>query len=363
MSNKIRWGIIGTGYVAKQFAEGLRLIPDAQLLAITSRTASKAQEFAKRYQVERVYNSSEDLVKDPDIDVVYIATPPHRHEADCVLCLESGKAILCEKPFTTTAKAASEVINLARQKQLFCMEAMWMRFIPLIQEIKQLIDSGTIGEIRTLSADFGVPTEFSPSSHLFNPELGGGALLDRGIYTLNLAVYLLGIPAKIMSQARRGKTGVDEEVAIILSYPQGALATLSASLTTYTSNQALIAGTKGKITIHEPFYCSERASITTKLPIFNPSLISTPSTKQKLVASVKSNSLLKSLYLHLASYLSPLTSRSSQQKIQPFIGNGYQYEALEVMRCLQQGKIESEIMPLDETLKIMELVEQIRDRW
>jgi predicted dehydrogenase len=359
MSNKIRWGIIGTGYVAKQFAEALHLIPNAQLLAITSRTGSKAQEFAHRYQVERVYTTSEDLVKDADIDVVYIATPPHRHEADSILCLESGKPILCEKPFTTTAKAASNIINLARQKQLFCMEAMWMRFIPLVQEVKQLIDRGYIGDIKMFSADFGVPTEFSSSSHLFNLELGGGALLDRGIYTLSLAVYLLGIPTKVLSQACIGQTGVDEQVAIILSYPQGKLATLGASLTTYTSNESLIVGTKGKIKLDEPFYRPEKVSITTKLPFFNPSLMSAPSSKQKLVSLVKSNPFLKRLYLNFGD----LISRSSVSKIQPLVGNGYQYEALEVIRCLQEGKLESKIMPLNETLKIMELVDEIRVQW
>lgn len=362
MSKIIRWGILGTGNIARQFARGLRLLPDAQLLAVGSRTLATAQEFSHQLSIPRAYGSYEDLVEDNDIDVVYIATPQNRHKDDCILCLNAGKAILCEKPFTINAQEAREVIDLARQKRLFCMEAMWMRFMPLIQKVQTLINSGAIGEIRMLTADFGVPTEFNSDNRYFNPKLGGGALLDRGVYSLSLAFQLLGPPSEVVSQASMGKTGVDEQSALILSYPNGQLAILSATLNTYTSNEALIMGTGGKIRIHEPFYRPHKLSIT-KFPTLNSSSSESTSLKQRLVSYVKQNSLLQRLYLQYSSYLSLLIRKPFMEVIQPFDGNGYNYEAAEVMRCLRAGELESKIMPLNETLSIMEIMDTIRRQW
>ncbi|NES83967.1 MAG: Gfo/Idh/MocA family oxidoreductase [Moorea sp. SIO2B7] len=363
MSKIIRWGILGTGYVAREFAQGLRSLPDAQLLAIGSRTLTKAEEFARQLNVPRAYQSYEDLVKDDNIDVVYIATPASRHKDDCILCLEAGKAILCEKPFTLNAQEASEIIALARQKQLFCMEAMWMRFMPLIQKVQSLINSGVIGDIRILMADFGVPTEFNPDNRFFNPQLGGGALLDRGIYCLSLAFQLLGLPSQIVSQASIGETGVDEQSSIILNYPQGKQAILYATLRTYTSNEAVIMGTKGKIRIHEPFCRPNKISI-----INFPAIVTTTSSpsfsrKQKMVSYLKQNPLIQRLSIQLKSYISPLLGKSAKAIVQPFNGNGYNYEAAEVMRCLRDGELESKIMPLDQTLMIMEAMDTISTQW
>lgn len=362
MSKTIYWGILGTGYVAQQFAQGLRFLPDAQLLAVGSRTITSAQQFAQRFSIPRVYKSYEELVKDKDVDVVYIATPQSRHKEDCILCLEAGKAILCEKPFTINAQEAREVITLARQKQLFCMEAMWMRFLPLIQKVKSLINSGAIGEIRMLTADFGYPTEFNPENRYFNPTLGGGALLDRGIYNLSLAFQLLGSPSQVTSQPSIGETGVDEQSAIVLGYSQGQLAILSASLRTYLSNEAIIMGTQGKIRIHEPFCRPHQLSIT-YFPELTSSATKPSSLKQRLVSQAKQIPFLQRLYLQVSPYLSPLIGQASQKIVQPFDGNGYNYEATEVMRCLRDGALESKIMPLDETLKIMETMDAIRNQW
>jgi predicted dehydrogenase len=363
MSKTIRWGILGTGYAAKLFAQGLRFLPDAQLLAVGSRTLASAQEFSRQFGIPRAYESYEELVKDKDIDVVHIATPQSRHKDDCILSLEAGKAILCEKPFTINAQEAREVIALAREKQLFCMEAMWMRFIPLVQRVQTLINSGIIGEVRMLMADFGYPADINRDNR-FNPDLGGGALLDRGIYPLSLAFQLLGPPSDIVSQASMGNTGVDEQSAVLLHYPQGQLAILSATLRTHTPNEAMITGTQGLIRIHAPFYRPHKLSITQfpELPSSSGES-SSPSLKKRLLSSVKQNPLLQRLYLRFDSYLLPLTRRQAKELVEPFDGNGYNYEAAEVMRCLRNGEWESKIMPLDETLSIMETMDSIRRQW
>ena len=360
-SQPIRWGIIGTGFIAGEFARGLQSVSQAQLLGIASRQASNAEAFSKVFNVPRFYNSSEELVNDPDIDVVYIGTPNYTHKDLSILCLEAGKPVLCEKPFAVNAAEAREVVEVARRQQLFCMEAMWMRFMPLIQQVKQAIASGEIGKVRMLSADFGYVVNGNSSSHFDTLEKGGGVLLDRGIYGLSLAYYLLGEPSAIQSQANLLDTGVDEQSTVLLNYDSGALAVLSQSLCTENTNQATIAGSKGRITIDKLFIMPEKISLD-RFPEAAgnafPSPLTPLSTKQKLVAKVKQNFLVRRAYISLSGLL-----RSPETTIQPLEGNGYNYEAEEVVRCLQAGKLESETMPLDETLKIIEAMDLIRSQW
>ncbi len=356
----IRWGILGTGYVARQFAEGLRCLPDAELVAVGSRSSTSARAFARSFRVPDVHASYEDLISNGDVDAVYIATPNTRHKDDCIACLQAGKAVLCEKPFTINAKEAREVIAVARQNRVFCMEAMWMRFIPLMQRVRALIQDGAIGDIRMLIADFGIFNPFDPQSRCFNLQLGGGALLDLGVYPLSLAFQLLGIPSQITSQASIGTTGVDECSAILLSYPQGQLAVLYATLRGYTSTEATIVGTKGQIRICTPLYRPYKFSLIRFRECTEP-LSSSAALKQKL-SFVKQYPLLNRLYLRLDQYVLSLI-RKPPTKTVPYDGNGYQYEAAEVMRCLRSGKGESETMPLDETLGIMETMDTIRCQW
>jgi predicted dehydrogenase len=355
----IRWGILGTGFIAGEFAKSLRAVSQAKLHGISSRNPANAQTFAKIFQVPRVYDSYVELVKDPDIDVVYIATPNQTHKELCILCLEAGKPVLCEKPFTLNAQEAREVIEVARRQRVFCMEAMWMRFMPLIQAVKSMIKEGIIGDVKMLTADFGYPFAYDPNNRFFDPEFGG-ALLDRGVYGISLAYYLLGEPSKITAQAAIAPTGVDEQSAIILNYPQGKLAILSQSLGTYSSNQAVIMGTKGKITIDELFIKPEKISVQyfSQLTQSYPSPLVPLSSKQKLIAALKQNQLIKGLYLFSTGLL-----KSEKVTIKPLTGNGYNYEAIEVINCLNQGQLESQIMPLEETLKIMETMDQIRNQF
>ncbi|MDJ0844570.1 Gfo/Idh/MocA family protein [Crocosphaera sp.] len=362
MSKTINWGILGTGLIAQDFAQGLNILPDAKLLGIASRSSEKADNFAQKYQVSRSYDSYQALAQDPDIDVVYVATPNYRHKADCLMCLEANKAILCEKPFMLNAKETREVITLAQQKKLFCMEAMWMRFMPLIQKVKSIIEAGTIGEICLLTADFGYRANPDPQQRFYNLDLGGGALLDRTIYPLSLAFYLLGEPQDVVSQGVFSETKIDEQNALILRYPKGQLAVLSATLKAQTSNEVVITGSLGKIRIHSPFYRPLKLSIT-QLPQPSTSGDSSSSLKQKIKSALKQNSLLRKLALYADLYDLPLKRKNTFQIKQIFSGNGYNYEAQEVINCLQTNQLESTIMPLNETLKIMEIMDSIRHQW
>lgn len=357
MSNKIRWGILGTGFIAKEFALGLATVPEAEIVAVASRSLKNAQAFAGQFKIPKAYDRYEDLVNDANVDVVYIATPNNRHKDDCILSLNAGKAVLCEKPFSLNAQEARQVIDLARDRKVFCMEAMWMRFMPLIQEVKNQVATGAIGEINLIVADFGYHRPFSPEDRLYSPELGGGALLDRGVYPLSLVFYLLGTPSDVVSKASLAPTGVDQHSGVILSYPQGALAILTASVAAQTSNEALIVGTKGQIRIHEPFYRPEKISLQV-FPEAIPGGSSASGGSVTLKDKLKQNALVKGLYRNL----SPLLKKEGDSRSQPVEGNGYNYEAAEVIRCLKAGELESKIMPLDQTLAIMETLDRIRDQ-
>lgn len=318
--NIIRWGILGTGSIAQQFAEALTFLPDAQLVAIGSRNITTATAFAEKYEIPNAYSSYEELSTAPNVDVVYIATPHTVHKNNILLCLEAGKAVLCEKPFTVNADEAKEVISLARKNKSFLMEAMWTRYFPLILKVREIIDNSEIGELKLLTADFGFQAPYDPQGRLFNLELGGGALLDVGIYTISLAFMIFGKPSFVNGIAHIGKTKVDEQSAVILGYERGQLAILGCSLLVDSTNEANIIGTTGKIRIHSPFWQPSVMTLTTEQ-------------KKEEVLNI------------------------------PFSGNGFNYEACEVMNCLRMGKIESDVMPLDETLEIMKTIDQIRLQW
>ncbi|HJO93977.1 MAG TPA: Gfo/Idh/MocA family oxidoreductase [Victivallales bacterium] len=320
-TRKINWGILGTGTVANNFAEDLRILADAQILAVGSRNYASADIFARRHDIPRVYESYQSLVNDRDIDVVYIATPHIRHKKDCVLALNAGRNILCEKPFTINACEAQEVISLAKKNNLFCMEGMWMRFFPLIKKVKKIIENGTIVKVKMLKADFGVKSEFDINNRFYNPELGGGALLDRGIYPLSLAFLLMGSPIEIQSTASITNSGIDEQSSVTMKYLGDKIAVLSQSLSSFCSNEALIMGSEGSIKIHSYFFCPGKIS--------------------------------------LFSYYDYKTIEIEE----PIIGNGYQYEAQEVMNSINLEYIESSIMPQNETLKIMKTLDVIREQW
>ncbi|MCB0060928.1 MAG: Gfo/Idh/MocA family oxidoreductase [Caldilineaceae bacterium] len=364
-NGQIRWGILGTGKIAGEFAQGLQRLPDAQLLAVGSRAKTTAERFAKRYQVPRVYSSYTDLVQDPDVEVIYVATPHVTHKEYCLLCLEAGKAVLCEKPFTVNAAEAAEVIALAREKELFCMEAMWMRFLPAVQEARRLVQANAIGDIQMIQASLGFLMEYDPSHRAFNRDLGGGALLDLGVYPLSLIIQHLGIPDSITSHAHLGETGVDEQAAVILGYADGKLGILNTSLRTYNANDALFMGSAGQIHLHAPLYRPEGLSVQKHtLVVGGGATQATDSAPTGgVTAKLRQIEPLRNLYRRAKPLLAPLLGLQERRLALPAAGNGYHYEAAEVMACLRRGATESDIMPLDETLRIMETMDTIRAQW
>ncbi|MEM6521694.1 MAG: Gfo/Idh/MocA family oxidoreductase [Cyanobacteria bacterium P01_C01_bin.70] len=355
----IRWGILGTGWVAARFARDLQRVPGATLAGVASRSSTKAEQFAQAFSPCRAYSSYAELTAATDIDVVYVATPHMRHFEDCLLALRSGKPVLCEKPFTINRHEAEEIFDTAKAQNLFCMEAMWMRFIPLMQEVRRRVQQGELGKIRLIQADFGYPVGFNADNRLFKRELGGGALLDRGCYPLSLTVSLLGKPAQISGFAHIGPTGVDEQCSLSLKYDDGALAQLACTVQTYGTNQAVIAGTRGQITIKAPFYYPEQIVVhsfpdATTLPASGQS-DAQANPQGGLKAALKSNALYKRLRL-----LWPSGGRSTTQ-IEG--GYGYQYQAMEVGRCLRAGLLESPLMPWSETLQVLDLMDSLRASW
>jgi predicted dehydrogenase len=356
----IRWGILGTGLIARAFALDLRLMAGATVTAVSSRHLDRAQAFAGEVGAGRAYDNVAALAGDDTVDVVYVATPHQRHREDCLACLSLGRAVLCEKPFTLNAAQAGDVINQARASGKFCMEAMWMRFHPLIQQVRELVTSGAIGEVRLLTADFGYPAAFAPDNRFYDLRAGGGALLDRGVYPLSLAYFLLGTPVDVAGRASIGSTGVDEQLSAVLSYHAGALAVLTASLRSRLRNEAVVIGTRGQIRIHEPFYAPRRVTVSR----FEEPVGSTthrPSTGWK--ARIKRNPLLRRAYDTLGTPLLGLVRRSGHSLVHYSAGDGYQFEAAEVMRCLRAGLLESPIMPLDETKAILATADTLRRSW
>jgi len=317
---KVRWGILGTGAIAKQFVQGLRFVPEAEVFAVGSRSRASAQEFADKKGIPRRHASYDDLASDPDVDVVYIATPHPFHAENATLCLEAGKAVLCEKPFCVNAAEAERVVGLARKKRLFIMEGMWTRFFPLMEEVRRLVSEGAIGEVRMLNVDFGFRADLDPASRLFDPKLGGGALLDVGVYCVSFASMILGRPSGSVGLSHLGETGVDEQASVVMEHEGGRLANLSIGIRTTTPQEATIMGTEGYIRIHTPWW--RPTSMT----------ISRPGTDEETVEA-------------------------------PVSGNGFGYEAAEVMRCLEAGKTESDVMQLDETLSVMRTMDGIRAAW
>ncbi len=321
MAAKIRWGILGTGFIAGKFAEGLAFLPEAELVAVGSRAADTARRFAETFAIPHRYDSYELLAQDPDIDVIYIATPHNLHKENTFLCLNAGKAVLCEKPFAVNARQSAAMIDLAKTKKLFLMEAMWTRFLPVIAKVRQWLSQGLIGQVRFMQADFGFSGDWQPQHRLLNPHLAGGALLDVGVYTVSLASMVFGQPpSKVTGLAHIGPTGVDEQSAMLLEFKDGQLAVLSCAVRTETSQQAIICGNKGKITIHPRFWRATKATIA-------------------------------------------IHGKDEQTVEMPFTGNGYNYQAQEVMQCLRAGKLQSDVMPLDESLEIMKIMDELRSQW
>lgn len=317
----IKWGIIGTGIIASTFAEALNSLDNSELTGVASRGMERARNFADRFHIRKAYDSYEDLAKDAEIDVVYIATPHTEHKDNAALCMKYGKAVLCEKPITLNQKETQYLIDTAKENNVFLMEAMWTKFLPATNIIKKWLADKAIGDIRCIKADFGYRSEYDMNHRLFNPKLAGGALLDVGIYPITYTVHLMEkLPDEIISRAVLGKSGVDDINAIVFGYRNGAIAELSSSVAVEMGRDAVILGDNGRIFVPN-FWMADRAERY--------------DAKGKLVETFS----------------------------EPFAVNGYVYEAEEVNRCLREGKKESTVVPLKYTMEIMKLMDSLRKDW
>ena len=316
----IRWGILGTGRIAHKFASDLKLVEDAELIAVGSRSKQSADDFSKVFPVKYTLESYEALAQNPDVDVIYIATPHNLHYENTLLCLQHGKAILCEKPFAMNTRQAAELISLAKEKKVFLMEALWTKFQPHYIKMQEMIGQGQLGEIRSVLANFGfIPVPPVPA-RLFDPALGGGTVMDIGIYNVFMAISTLGKPDHIDAVMTPASTGVDEQCAILFRYKNGAMAQLFSTFSSNLATEADICGSKGRIRLSSRFY--------------EPS--STVEYYKERVDGKESIQVAK----------------------EP--GFGYQYEARHVNECLRKGLTESPVVSFADTLLLMETLDKIR---
>jgi predicted dehydrogenase len=242
--------------------EGLSILPDANVCAVASRDLNRAKDFARTHRIEKAYGTYEELARDPDIDVVYIATPHPWHCENTLLCLQHNKAVLCEKPLAMNEREVLKMVSTAREKNLFLMEALWTRFLPSILKAMEVIAAGELGEVRHIKSDFGIWRSFDPLHRMFNKDLGGGSLLDIGIYPLFLTLLLWGEPDQISAVADIGSTAVDESLALTLKYSDGRIATLFSSFTVDSTLETHICGTKGRLRLNRWWFCPTTLELT-----------------------------------------------------------------------------------------------------
>lgn len=317
---KIRWGILATGNIAGSLAAALQVVDDAELIAVGSRSQASADKFGDQWGIPNRHPSYEALAADPEVDVIYIATPHPYHYDNMKLCLNAGKHVLCEKPLALNAKQSAECIALARAKNLFLMEAIWMRFMPALLEVKKWLQEGRIGQVRLVQADFCFSHPFDAEHRLYSRELGGGALLDLGIYPLAFTTMFLGFPKEVYGQAQIGSTGVDELNAMTLVYEDDVTATLTSSMGVSRPVEAFISGSKGYIRIHDFFLRPDQVT------------------------------------LHV-------DGQEPETVTIPYSGNGYPHEVAEVNSCIRAGKTESDLLTQAETQRMMELMDTLRQEW
>jgi predicted dehydrogenase len=320
---QLGWGVLGPGRIARSFVEDLALVPDGRLVATGSRSAERAASFAGQYG-GRAHGSYEELVADPAVDVVYVATPHALHDAHVRLCLEAGKAVLCEKPMTLDAGTTSALFAEAESRGLFLMEAMWMACHPTIRTMLRLLADGAHGTPRQVHADLGFVVDVPPTDRLMDLALGAGALLDMGIYPLTLAHLVLGEPERLEAVADVSATGVDLDVAISGLYPGGATAALTASMTSCSPRTATVATELGRFDLPRNAHHPERIRWT--------------------------------------SYAGPEGISEWVWPDEPVIGTGYGNEIVEVHECLRAGRLTSELVPPAQTISVMRQMDTVLAR-
>jgi predicted dehydrogenase len=315
------WGIIGCGQIATAFATALSQVPGACLRGVAARELSRAADFAKRFSAQQSYGDYASLFADPQIDIVYIATPHHNHAALSLQAIAAGKAVLCEKPVALNAADWDRVTAAAEQAQVFVMEAMWTRFMPAVQELQAQLDAGLIGPVQLIQADFGIHNDWDPRGRMLNPELGGGALLDLGIYPLTFASILFRAqPVSLHGFMKPAvETGVDEFSSYHADYGDGRFAQLMSACRLKVPHQARIYGTRGRVIVDD--------------------------------------------FFHPQGFTVERHGQAPKTVKRPFQSTGYQFEAVEAQRCLAKGLTESPTCPWSSTRAILSSMDQLRRQW
>lgn len=354
MADRIRWGVLGTGYIAGQFTIDAGLSQTGRVVAVASRNPDRAAEFAGRHGVATAHGSYEDLVADPGVDAVYIATPNALHRDHALLALGAGKAVLCEKPFALTAAQAREIREASHAAGVFCMEAMWTRFLPAMQTVKQRIEAGRIGRPILLRAELGFPIARQPGDRFSDPALGAGVLYDLGIYGVSMAHWLLGDVSDAAARTRRDANGVDSDITAQCRHGQGPdapLSTIIASHSALLSNTLEVVGEAGRLTVEAPFV----QAMQSRLRGFSPGAMGSPAPDGKVKDLLKRTGL----WPHMRPAMLRWLGRDGTPSTAGFRGNGYQFEIDEVGRCLASGLIESPQMTLDQSVAVMEAMDRI----
>jgi len=320
MSKVIRWGILGAGRIARKFASDLKLVSDAQLVAIGSRSMDSAEEFAAEFPLQYKHDSYEALAANENVDVIYIATPHNLHYENTLLCLQHNKAVLCEKPFAMNVHQTKEMIALAKEKNIFLMEALWTKFLPHYNKLQSLLKEKKLGEVRSVLINFGFRPSKPAPARMYDPALGGGTIMDIGIYNVFMAMSVLGKPDVIEASMTPAATGVDEQCAILFKYKNGALAQLFSTFSSDLATEADISGTEGRIRLTSRFYAPS-------------------STIEFYADRIDSKEVIE---------------------VEKEDGFGYQYEARHVTECLQKGLTESPVVKFEDTIELMEMLDKIR---
>ena len=320
MSKVIRWGILGAGRIARKFASDLKLVNDAQLVAVGSRSMESAEEFAAEFPLQYKHDSYEALAANENVDVIYIATPHNLHHENTLLCLQHNKAVLCEKPFAMNVHQTKEMIALAKEKNIFLMEALWTKFLPHYNKLQSLLKEKKLGEVRSVLINFGFRPSKPAPARMYDPALGGGTIMDIGIYNVFMAMSVLGKPDVVEASMTPAATGVDEQCAILFKYKNGALAQLFSTFSSDLATEADISGTEGRIRLTSRFYAPS-------------------STIEFYADRIDSKEVIE---------------------VEKEDGFGYQYEARHVTECLQKGLTESPVVKFEDTIELMEMLDKIR---
>ena len=316
----VRCGVLATGGIADDFCRDLAIVPGAEIAAVGSRQQASADAFAARHGAVRAYGSYAALLSDPEVDVVYVATPHPFHEQNVLAALDAGKAVLCEKPLGMRAAEAERMVAAARDRGLFLMEAMWMRCTPNVRRLVDLVAAGAVGEVRNIRADLGFVSPTDPSLRWHDPALGASTLLDVGVYPLHLVTMLLGAPRSMTGAAVLTERGVDDAAGLVLTYQSGAVATVTCAQNAYTDSTATVAGDRGRIEVPRTIMVPPSLTVVS----------GEGSTDPEVVA-------------------------------EPVLGQGMAHEAIEVQRCLHEGRTESPLVPLDQTALVAGLLDQARE--